>query len=88
MDFIRSTEFLGQYGCIVEECCLLRCDAMHCEVLAGGGLQFATNTSEELAFSICRAKAGGSRFLLNVSTCIRDYTASYPRRECSPFASK
>lgn len=37
MDFIRGTEFLGQYGCTVEECCLLRCDAKHCEVLVRGG---------------------------------------------------
>lgn len=43
---------------------------MHCGVLEGGGGQFATDTLEELAFSVCRAKDGGSRFLQNISTCI------------------
>lgn len=70
MDFLRGTEFLGQCGCTVEECCLFSCDIMHCEVLGREG-QFATDTSEEPAFSICRVKDGGSRFLPNISTCIR-----------------
>jgi hypothetical protein len=58
---LEAQNFLGSMAVLLKNACLLRCDAMHFEVL-GGGLQFATNISEELAFSICRAKDGAVGF--------------------------